>query len=60
MKVLVRYVVLGVIIRRFLRSGYVGNVYDWVGLLSLILENFIFLMVGNSNFDFILFIDFVD
>lgn len=59
-KVSVRHVALGVITRRFPRSGHVGNVYDWVGSLSLIPENFTLSMVGNPNLDPTLPIDFVD
>ena len=44
-----RHVTLGVLTRRFPKSGHVGMVYDWVGSISLIPEHFTLSMVGNGN-----------
>lgn len=59
-KVSGRDVALGIVTRRFPKSGHVSNVYDWVGSLSLIPENFTLSMVGNLNLDPTLPIDVAD
>ena len=56
----VRHVAMGIVTRRFPKSGHVGNVYDWVGSLSLIPEYFTLSMVGSLNLDPALHIDVVD
>ena len=59
-KVSVRHVKLGVITRKFPKSGHVGTVYDWVGSLSLTPEYFTLAMVGNMDLKPALPIETVD
>ena len=59
-KVSVRHVTLGVITRKFPKSGHVGTVYDWVGSLSLTQEYFTLSMVGNMSLNPALPIETVD
>lgn len=59
-KVSVRHITLGVITRKFPKSGHVGTVYDWVGSLSLTPEYFTLSMVGNMDLDPALPIETVD
>ena len=59
-KVSVRHVTLGVITRKFSKSGHVGTVYDWVGSLGLPPEYFTLSMVGNMNLNPALPIETVD
>ena len=59
-KVSVRHVTLGVITRKFPKSGHVGTVYDWVGSLSLTPEYFTLSMVGSMDLNPALPIETVD
>lgn len=59
-KVSVRHVTLGVITRKFPKSGHVGTVYDWVESLSLTPEYFTLSMVGNMDLNPALPIETVD
>ena len=59
-KVSVRHITLGVITRKFPKSGYVGTVYDWVGSLSLTPEYFTLSMVGSMDLNPALPIETVD
>ena len=59
-KVSVRHVTMGVITRKFSKSGHVGTVYDWVGSLSLTPEYFTLSMVCSMNLNPVLPIETVD
>ena len=59
-KVSVRHVTLGVITRKFPKSGHVGTVYDWVGSLSLTPEYFTLSMVSSMDLNPALPIETVD
>ena len=59
-KVSPRHVTLGVIIRKFPKSGHVGTVNDWVGSLSLTPEYFTLSMVGSMDLNPALPIETVD
>ena len=48
-KVWLRHVTLGVITRKFPKSGHVGTVYGWMGSLTLTPEYFTHSMVGNMD-----------
>ena len=59
-KVLVRHVTMGVVTRKFPKSGHVGTVYDWVGSLSLTPEYFTLSMVDSMDLNPALPIETVD
>ena len=59
-KVSVRHITLGVITRKFRKSGHIGTVYDWVGSLSLTPKYFTLSMVGSMDLDPALPIETVD
>jgi len=59
-KVPVRHVTLGVITRKFPKSGHVGTVYDWMGSLSLTPEYFSLSMIGSMDLNPALPIETVD
>ena len=59
-KVSVRHITLGVITRKFPKSGHIGTVYDWVGSLSLTPKYFTLSMVGSMDLDPALPIETVD
>ena len=59
-KVLVRHVTMGVVMRKFPKSGHVGTVYDWVGSLSLTPEYFTLSMVDSMDLNPALPIETVD